>query len=171
MAGKISILVGLPRSGKSTFARSWLGEYDKYNRVVTNGDNVRLALTNQRYNEYIERHVHAIYLTMVKALVLGDNHVLCDDTHTTWHSIIELLYIDPNATVLFHPHRPKDVIELQKQMERSIGYARSTNQEDLIPVIARMTDNLDRLIFDNFDRKLEANREIAKKKVYHVNDR
>jgi hypothetical protein len=132
---KLTALIGLARSGKSTFAKKWqtTPDPDGLSRVVVNGDNVRLALHGMRYVHSAEPIVHGIYNTMVKALLLNPNlSLLMDDTHTTVSSIRNVLNMDVDAEFIYvhcHPETAKD---------RAIN----TNQRDLIPVIDRMWDNL-----------------------------
>lgn len=70
-------LVGLPRSGKSTWAKSqaW---------PIVNPDAVRLAIHGQRFITEAEPFVWATVRAMVKALFLaGHNIVILDATNTT----------------------------------------------------------------------------------------
>jgi predicted kinase len=73
---KILVLtVGLPRSGKSTWAM-------KQGHPVVNRDAIRLALHGQPYIQAAEDAVSAIETYMVKALFLaGHNLVIVDATH------------------------------------------------------------------------------------------
>ena len=135
---KLSALIGLARSGKSTFARKWQLEQDPdgLNRVVVNGDNVRLALHDHRYIFKAEPIVHGIYQTMVRALLLNPQlHVLMDDTHTTISSVRNVLNLDSDAEFIYIPCDPE--IARRRAIE--------TNQTDLIPVIDRMYSNLIKL--------------------------
>jgi hypothetical protein len=145
----LTFLIGLPRSGKTTLANRWQnGEISfidgeichspveglRKNRVVVKPDIIRLTL-GHRYNSYIEHHIKAITYTMVSALLLDGYHVLLDDTHTTQHSIKEVLRLDTNADHYFNRALP--LICVQR--------ATLTNQEDLIPIIEKMTNNLAQL--------------------------
>lgn len=135
---KLTALIGLARSGKSTFAREWQSKEDPdgLNRVVVNGDNVRLALHDHRFIFKAEPIVHGIYQTMVRALLLNPQlHVLMDDTHTTVSSIRTVLTIDDNAEFIYVPCNTE--VARQRAIE--------TNQTDLIPVIDRMHGNLTHL--------------------------
>lgn len=135
---KLTALIGLARSGKSTLARKWQLEQDPdgLNRVVVNGDNVRLALHDHRFIFKAEPIVHGIYQTMVRALLLNPQlHVLMDDTHTTVSSIRTVLTIDDNAEFIYVPC--DSAVARRRAIE--------TNQTDLIPVIDRMYNNLIKL--------------------------
>ena len=69
--------VGLPRSGKTTWARS-----QAY--PIVNPDAIRLSLHGQRYAELAEPFVWAIAKTMVRSLfAAGHKYVILDATNTT----------------------------------------------------------------------------------------
>lgn len=69
--------VGLPRSGKSTWAK-------KQNLPIVNPDAIRLALHSKAYECEAERMVWTIAHYMVKALFLaGHKRVILDATNTT----------------------------------------------------------------------------------------
>ncbi len=65
--------VGLPRSGKSTWAR-------KTKLPIVNLDGIRLALTGRRWYGPIEHEVWATARTMVRALFLGGNKIVVLDS-------------------------------------------------------------------------------------------
>lgn len=175
-------MIGLPRSGKSTWANKWrdaatesiflqsyeTGEWAHHKitgpRVVVSGDDIRTALYGQRYNSHMEEYIFALEHTMIKALLARGHDVLVDDTHTTWKSIDSLLQIDPFAVPVWHPgdmygkslHRIPSkewVSHIQLCKERAV----QTQQEDLIPVIDRMAGNLER-IYTGFEDKLAQHR-------------
>jgi predicted kinase len=120
--------IGLPRSGKSTYCNQWVLE--KPGRVKVCGDDIRLALTGERFNSHVEPYISAIKSTMIKTLLLGGFEVIVDGTHTTERSIKQILQIDKNAQFIVFDTHP------QTCRER----AKATNQEDLYPVIDRMYD-------------------------------
>lgn len=144
--GKLYFLIGLARSGKSTFAQKWLNqEIDIVDnslfitksknfmthriytpRTIVCADDIRLSL-GHRWNGHIEPFVNAIKLTMIKTL-LYKHDVLVDGTHTTTKSILELLNIDRDALPFVIYTNP----QICKQR------AKETNQEDLYPIIDRM---------------------------------
>lgn len=71
------LMVGLPRSGKSTAAR-------RLGFPIVSPDAIRLALHGQRFQTLAEPFVHAIAQTMVRALFLaGHETVVVDACHTT----------------------------------------------------------------------------------------
>ena len=74
---KLLMLIGLPRSGKSTWARS-------EGHPVVNPDSIRLALHGQAFSPAAEPLVWAIARYMVHSLFLaGHKYVILDATNTT----------------------------------------------------------------------------------------
>ncbi len=73
----LKMTVGLPRSGKSTWAK-------QQNIPIVNPDSIRLALHGQRFLPEAESMVWAIAKYMVKSLFLaGHNTVILDATNIT----------------------------------------------------------------------------------------
>ena len=149
--GNLYFLIGLPRSGKSTFAKNWQrthidilcdntteenkAPFMDFNRVVVNADSIRLALSGNRWNYLTEPFVHAIKTTMTRTLISQDYKVLIDGTHTTTKSIGELFDIDNYA----HYH----IVNCDKDI--CIQRAKDSGQSDLEPVIERMAKQLELL--------------------------
>jgi predicted kinase len=148
--GKLIIAIGPPRSGKSTICNDWINykidiaNNSTYNRkgltkifsesprVIVCSDDIRLALTGERFNINTEGFIHAIQKVMIKSLLNRGFDVIVDGTNTLLEHIKELLYIDPNADYLI-VDTPPEVCK-----ERAIA----TNQSDLLPVIDRMSKQL-----------------------------
>lgn len=114
--------VGLPRSGKSTWART-------QGVPVVNRDAVRLALHGERFLAPAEPMVAVLTLLMVKSLFgAGHRVVIVDETNTTrtrrdfWRS-------DEWATY-WHPFN----LSFASCLDRAVADGR----DDLIPVIERM---------------------------------
>jgi predicted kinase len=75
-------LVGLPRSGKSTWAKDM--EYRNEFYPVVNKDAIRLALHGRRYDQSREGHVHQACKLMITSLFLAGHKIVClDETNTT----------------------------------------------------------------------------------------
>lgn len=138
--GKLYFLMGLPRSGKSSWAQSWIEE--KPGRVIVCADDIRLAC-GHRWNSHIESYISSSKELMIKTL-LQKHDVLVDGTHTTENNIRKLLQIDHNAQPIFINTHPEVCKKRAKQ----------TNQEDLYPIIVRMQYNFQNLyikfLYDNY---------------------
>jgi len=81
MEKKLIVMVGLPRSGKSTWARA---EASHVGAAIVSPDAIRLALHGLRFAAEAEDHVWAIAKTMVRSLFLaGHDTVIVDATHVT----------------------------------------------------------------------------------------
>lgn len=117
------VCVGLPRSGKSTWARA-----QPYPMV--NPDSIRLALHGQRFVSQAEPHVWAIAKTMVRALFLaGHPTVILDATNTTRERRREWQSRDWETFFRIFP------TPLEECLQRAQG------DEELIEVIRRMAAN------------------------------
>jgi predicted kinase len=135
--GSLTILCAPARAGKSTFARTW--EQESVKRVVVNADTIRLVF-GHRYNGYIEDFVWVVNDIIIKKYLKMGYEVMSDETCTTRQSIQRLFKLDIKAGVFFVFTSP----EVCKER------AKSTNQEDLYPVIDRMFSNLKGLWKDHF---------------------
>ncbi len=77
--GRLAILCGLPKSGKSTYAKTMQAE----GWVVVCPDTVRLALHGQAFYPAAEALVWATVELMVRSLLSDEHKVLIDATNTT----------------------------------------------------------------------------------------
>lgn len=118
----LTLTVGLPKSGKSTWAR-------QQGVPVVNPDSIRLALHGERYLALAEPFVWAIAKVMVRALFLaGHDHVILDATNNTrkrrddWHSSMWR----------------RRVQEFRETSYECIRRAKAEDDEEIIPVIGRM---------------------------------
>jgi hypothetical protein len=164
--GRLHVLIGLPRSGKSTYANKWIREIVPRPRAIVSGDDIRQALTGERYNSHSEIYVQAIKKTSIEAQLLRGHDVIVDGTHTTWNSLRVLLKIDPEAEFIFYPPEIVDGFDTSSDVfwahvDECRARAISSGQSDLLPVISRMIDNLIHLI-NGFEINIEAERERAR---------
>jgi predicted kinase len=121
------LMAGLPRSGKSTWAKK-----QKY--PIVNRDSIRLALHGQRYVAEAESFVTAIEDIIVKALFLaGHDTVIVDATHMTAERR-KRWYSGPWNTEL-------KIIPTTKS--ECIKRALQENDDVIIPVIERMAEETD----------------------------
>jgi len=121
------LTLGLPRSGKSTWAR-------QQGVPIVNPDSIRLAMHGKRFERLAEPYVWATAKVMVRALFLaGHPRVIVDSTNIkgrrSWYTDVI-----PWKTVLYIVDTPKEVC-----IERAIA----TDQEDLIPVIERFSEEFE----------------------------
>lgn len=116
------LMVGLPRSGKTTWAR-------EQGFPIVNPDSIRLALHGQRFQAEAEPMVWAIARYMVTALFLaGHSVVILDATNTTIKRRDE--WQSKEWAVAFK-HINTSEYECQKRAEL-------TTDTDIMPVIQRM---------------------------------
>lgn len=141
--GQLYFLIGLARSGKSTFAKNWSVYNNNFNsnfnlnsnKVVLSLDSFRLAASGKRYNGYTESSVFLSSSLAAKALLLDGYDVLIDDTHTSEESIKRVFRIATNAI-----HYRLDV-----STEVCVQRAVECGQADLQWVIERQAKNLEKL--------------------------
>jgi len=121
---KLILTVGLPRSGKSTWAR-------KQGHPIVNPDSIRLALYGQPFIEEAEPMVWTIAKYMVRALFYaGHSKIVLDATNITKER--RTFWRDDNWNIRIHTvSTPKDIC-----IERAIKDRRG----DLIPIIERMDE-------------------------------
>jgi predicted kinase len=127
MINRLVMTVGLPRSGKSTWAKS------QVNIPIVNPDSIRLALHGKPFLPKFEIEVWHIAHVMVKSLFLaGHNLVILDATNITCSRRKEWVD-DQYQIILKYFDTPKDVC-----IKRAID----TNQMYLLPVIVKMSNQL-----------------------------
>jgi predicted kinase len=128
--GKLYFTVGAARCGKSTYCNRWVKEAP--NRVIVCSDDIRKAISGDRFNSLTEGYVQAIKYTMIRAYLDRGFDVIADGTHTTEQHMYELLRIDNNAQYI--------LIDTKKNI--CIQRAKDTNQSDLKHVIDRHFENM-----------------------------
>lgn len=127
---ELILTVGLPRSGKSTWAKRQIFP-------IVNPDSIRLALHGKPYIQEAEEFVWSIAYLMAKALFLaGHNVVLVDATNTTQKRREEWVKRFPGYNIT---HKVFNV-----STDECIARARKDGREDLIPVIERMAKNIEK---------------------------
>ncbi len=126
MQKTLLLTVGLPRAGKSTWARQMA---ERYNCPIVNPDSVRLAIHGQRFLLSAEGYVWACVNTMVKALFLAGHDLLILDAtnvtrkrRSTWESA--------DWGTLY--------VLLKTSRAECIQRAVESNDAEIIPVIERM---------------------------------
>ena len=134
MITKLILMVGLPRSGKSTIAKQ-LSEKTGY--PIVNPDAVRLAVYGHRFWGPGERQVWATVYTMINALFnAGHSSIILDATNlnkekrTDWLKVadrLEYVVVDTDVTTCH-----------QRAMD--------DNMPDLVGVITSMNANWDPLV-------------------------
>jgi predicted kinase len=158
--GSLSFTIGLPRSGKSTFAAQWARTAEATitldprldgvgcdfsvevkdvtvarPRVVVCGDDFRTALHGRTYIPEAEGTVFAMMDVAVRALLAGGFDVLIDETCTTEATLGRYLKIDPDALPVW----------VDTPEEECVRRAREAGKEYLVKPIGRMAEQLAQL--------------------------
>ena len=129
---KLIMLNGLPRSGKSTWAR-------KQGYPVVSPDAIRLAKTGRRWWSPIEHEVWATALTMVRALFLaGHDIVIVDMTSCTQRSRDNF---KPSKDMFWQRWVKYIDTPIEVCIEVCIERAINSDQSDLIEVIENQCMN------------------------------
>jgi len=127
--------VGLPRSGKSTWAR-------RQRFPIVNPDSVRLSIHGTPFVASAEPLVWAIVKVMVSSLFeAGHNYVILDATCINKQSRIQ--WMSSQWKTYFKV--------ITEPVNVCIERARKDGREDLIPVIERMYDQFELLGDDEED--------------------
>ena len=124
---ELTLTIGLPRSGKSTWSKM-------HGHPIVSPDSIRLALHGEAYNVDAEPMVWVIAKYMVKSLfIAGHDKVILDATNTT-KSRRDFWINDMWEIKHYYFTTSKEVC---------IQRAKDSNTEYLIPVIERMSEKLD----------------------------
>lgn len=125
----LRVTVGLPRSGKSTWAR------DQGLPIVC-PDAVRLALHGERFLSKPEPMVWVIVHIMVEALfIAGNNEIIIDATNVSERSRGQWAKKFPDAQIVYKMFGTSPKVCKERAL--------ATGQPDLLPVIDRMAAEWD----------------------------
>lgn len=131
MKKKLIMTIGLPRCGKSTWAK-------QQKLPIVNPDSIRLAMHGQRFCAKAEPFVWATAFIMTESLFLaGHDVVILDATNTNEERRNEWSRRFPEEEYEIIPVKFIDVTK-----EVCIERAKASGQEDLIPVIERMAGEM-----------------------------
>ncbi len=120
-------LVGLPRSGKTEWARDMAYRNEFY--PIVNKDSIRLALHGRAFDETREEEVRRIARVMVTSLFLAGHKVVClDETNITHLRRNEWMSRSWNVRLKV----------FNTSMEECIRRATSRGEKNIIPVIEKM---------------------------------
>lgn len=129
MNKKLVLTVGLPRSGKSTWAKA-------QGLPIVNPDAIRLALHGQRFQPEAEGFVWAIAYLMVDALFkAGHEDVIVDATNITQERRIPWIKKFKECDIIYK------VVDTSK--DECIARAMKENDSVIIPIIESMAEKVE----------------------------
>jgi predicted kinase len=134
---KITLLYGLPRSGKTTWVKD-----NKNNQVVISADSLRYLVYNQRFWADGEALMWSIRTMILKYLLSQKVDIVIDETNIlskSRESIIKLVRKVEGNPYWVECIVMKDASNTDLCIER----AKSSGMDDLVPVITRMTGQLE----------------------------
>lgn len=127
------VMVGLPRSGKSTWAR-------ERNLPIVSSDAIRLALHGHRFIGLAEPLVWVLAHLMVRALFLaGNNRVIVDGCH------VKREYRDEWAADRIVTEWNVVFKHIYTGMDICLSRAKAENDEEIIPIIRKMENEFEPL--------------------------
>ena len=130
---ELIITIGLPKSGKSTWAR-------KQNLPIVNPDSIRLALHGKRYEPLAEDMVWAIHFIMIRSLILaGHSKIIVDATHITEKRRTPYKIKFPDCKLTYHT--------VNTGRAECIRRAEEERDTEIIPIIENMASKIDGLEF------------------------
>ncbi len=145
------VTVGLPRSGKSTWAREVTKQIHS---PIVNPDAVRMAITGQRFVKDAEPIVWTTVQYMVRALFeAGHNTVILDATNTT--KARRKFWLDECRNGFYGDDAKVSFIVFDTTVDVCKQRAIDGGQKDLVPII----DSMD-VGFEPLDSITEPNREL-----------
>ena len=120
----ITVLKGLPASGKSTWAKSQLDEHPGLFKRV-NKDDLRAMLDNSKWSKDNEKFVVMVRDAIIRLALQEGYHVILDDTnlHNKHQLKMEEIAIDYNAqvSVKFFDATVQECIERDLKRSASVG--------------------------------------------------
>lgn len=128
----IRILIGLPRSGKTTYANSYRGLWP-----IISADELRYLVYGQRFWGFGEDLLWAIRKVFLVALMKQGIDIVIDETNTTKSRRAPIIKLAKE-----YGYRVEG-IWFKTPPEVCIERAIKEGQEDLIPIIKRMADQFE----------------------------
>lgn len=93
----LTVMRGLPGSGKTTYARTWVAE-DRATRIRVNRDDLRTMIDDSVYVEGVtEPRIVEARNALILAFLLSGFDVICDETNLSQSSADELAEIANGA--------------------------------------------------------------------------
>jgi len=148
MSGKLIIMVGLPRSGKST----WIEDFRKKNDcIVVSNDWIRENVFHVKYYHSINPALWTISDGCIRIVLGQDKTVVVDGVHHTkfvrgefiktgkdMGADIEIIHIDTSFATCF---RRNDKLPNEKLIQMADEFEIPTNEEAPVTIIKETNEN------------------------------
>lgn len=136
---KMTILVGLPRSGKSTYAKKIQKYANAYggNTVIVSSDEIRLLEYGQRYLAGGERYLWKTHGIVLKVLMQQQFDVIVDSTNI--NKVHRATLIELAKEFGYRTHAVCFTTDVAECVERAL----KDGMEDLVPVIEQMASDIE----------------------------
>jgi len=130
---KMILMMGYPRSGKTTYAKKFLKKNPEY--IYLCPDDMRLVVHGQRFYAPAEDLVWATIKFMARYFLDQNKNILVDGTFLTFS--LRLHWI----SLAREYNYDLEFIHIPTDPEICMKRAKKLGQKDLVPVIARMMTN------------------------------
>lgn len=129
---KLIMMIGLPRSGKSTYA-----VFNRGNAVIVSADDFRQLMYGQRFYKLGEAMMWATRDICLRVLLQQGAEVIIDETNITSEGRAKLVRLahEYGYTV--------EAVYVMTDADECKGRAVATGQDDLLPIIDRMDAQLE----------------------------
>lgn len=153
---KFIAMMGLPRSGKSTYVDKHLSNYQ-----IICADDIRLALGTQ-FDKRLENFVWAIHDCMVNACLIRGLDIVIDATNTTEKKLRQYKLLADSNNYKFKTIFINTSPDECHRRNEGKGAVPKETIERMADQISELFLSMNRKINDNFDLEKELNIEVIK---------
>jgi predicted kinase len=147
MVLQIKILVGIPGSGKSTWAKQYI--LDNPNTKRINRDDLRNMLDSGKTTQGNENFIRTLRLELINMCIIYDKNIIIDDTNCYHEQLKEMIDFIQTNKVLLKKDIEIEIIDFDADVD--VCVERNDNREEKIPKegIYHMKSSKDEINFDS----------------------
>ena len=142
MAKELFMLVGLPRSGKTTWRKKFISDFGGDKPVVVSADDIRYLVYGQRFFSSGEPIVWALRGLMLRYLMQQGKPIVIDETNTIKRNREAIIKIAKEFGYTI------EAVVLPTTREECIDRAKALNDEYILPIIDRMAEQYEPISTD-----------------------